>query len=147
MAPFLVIRLWEHSFYLLGLNINSYISGVEQRNKNLPKFCLSTKHWLHPDTPTCVSFLWTQGMLNIPSLGALWKFRKWTGLIWIVIKLYCTKFPSKVLCPSAPTGLEATYYLHLYLHLQIIIYFLTSQISEIMEFSLIVCVFYGLFSW
>jgi hypothetical protein len=56
--------------------------------------------------------------------GALWKFRKWTSLVWIVIKLYCTNFASNVLFASAPNGLETTCYLHLYLHLQIVVYIL-----------------------
>jgi hypothetical protein len=68
LASLLVITLSEHSFYLLGLNNNTYVSGVDQRKKNLHKFCLSTKHWVHPDTRTCASFLWTQRMLNIPRL-------------------------------------------------------------------------------
>jgi hypothetical protein len=92
--------------------------------KNLHKFCFSKEYWLHPDTRTCASFLSTQRMLNISSLGAIWKFRKLTGLILIVIKLYGTKFLSQNLCALTPNGLEVSNYLHLYLHLQILVYIL-----------------------
>jgi hypothetical protein len=52
-----VITCREYIFYLLGLNINKYVSVVEQRKENLPKFCMSTNHWLHADTRTCAPFL------------------------------------------------------------------------------------------
>jgi len=43
-----------------------------ETNKPQPIFCVSTKLWLHPDLLIWASFLWTQRVLKIPSLGTIW---------------------------------------------------------------------------
>jgi hypothetical protein len=87
-------------------------------------------------------------MLHISSLVAIWKFRKLTCLQRIVIKLYGTKFLSKNLCALTPNGIEASNYLHLYLHLQILVYILWHhKFKKFGGLDGLLMFHYGPFSW
>jgi hypothetical protein len=70
----------RRQLHLMELTNSPYVGGVEQRMKSQPTLSVSVKAWFHSDMCTWAPCSWSQRILRVFRLGAIWKFSKGTGL-------------------------------------------------------------------
>jgi len=82
-----------------------YVGVVRQRKKPQPTLVVSAELWFlgpfHLDR-------------EVVTEGPIWNFSKGKELLWLGIRVWGTKVPSKGLGASGPKGFDASYYLCLH---------------------------------